>query len=192
MVIEVTDPKDPRIAGYVGLKDGARIRDRGQFIAESRPVVLRLLETRADLVESLLMSPHQWANVEEAYGEVPAPVYVADRAVLDAVAGLPPSPGLLGPRPLPRPRPVGPVGGWPELVACHGGHQRPRQRRQPAPHGAGPRRTRRAPNPELRRPAVSKGRTRLDGRRLLLALERGNRGPTCCRDVARTASEPPP
>ncbi|MEO1338031.1 MAG: RNA methyltransferase [Myxococcota bacterium] len=107
---QITDPKDPRIEGYVGLKDGERIRQHGRFIAESRPVVARLLAHRPTLVESVLTTERQWLNLQEDGVErPPCPIYLADRALLTAVAGFPIHRGCLA---LARCPPLNPASLW--------------------------------------------------------------------------------
>ena len=86
----IDDARDPRLEAYTNLKDGARIRQRGQFVSESRPVVARLLIDRPELVESVLVTPRQWANLETEVRAMPdVTVYVAERPVLEDVVGFP-------------------------------------------------------------------------------------------------------
>lgn len=68
MIETVAAADDPRVQAYVGLKDGTRIRSLGLFVAESRPVVARLLRERPDLVESVRAEGEDSLNVAVAAG----------------------------------------------------------------------------------------------------------------------------
>jgi tRNA G18 (ribose-2'-O)-methylase SpoU len=87
-VFHVTDPDDPRIAGYRDIRERDLVGRQGRFIAEGQVVVERLLAARYSQAESLLIAAHRidrlahmWANTPEL------PVYAAAQPVLDAVAG---------------------------------------------------------------------------------------------------------
>lgn len=84
-VIAVSAADDPRLADYRQLKEQALKEASGKFIAESEPVVRKLLASPLD-VHSLLVTPLHHQNLR---GELRAgvPVYVAEQAVLDQVAG---------------------------------------------------------------------------------------------------------
>src|SRR5256886_13313752 len=56
-VERVSDVDDPRLADYRDLKDGARRRRDGTFIAESRQVVRRLLGGARFRARSVLAAP---------------------------------------------------------------------------------------------------------------------------------------
>jgi tRNA G18 (ribose-2'-O)-methylase SpoU len=79
----VDDPADPRLLPYRDLKDRRAPADT--FIAESEPVVRRLLESPLAVQSMLLTAPHL-ARLEPL---LPAdtPVLVASQELLDAVAG---------------------------------------------------------------------------------------------------------
>lgn len=83
----VTDPEDPRLADYVGLRD-AQLRhpDRGWFIAEGRLVIEQLVPS-AYPVRSVLLSPARRAAASRLLASVEAPVYLAEQPVLNAIAG---------------------------------------------------------------------------------------------------------
>jgi tRNA G18 (ribose-2'-O)-methylase SpoU len=87
-VVEVTDPADPRLADYRGLRDPAgRVayeRAHGVFVVEGALAIGQLLASAYD-VRSLLVTPALRERL--GLGGVAAPVYVAERAVLAAVAG---------------------------------------------------------------------------------------------------------
>jgi tRNA G18 (ribose-2'-O)-methylase SpoU len=80
---QVVDPADPRLAPYRDLKDRRPPADT--FIAESEPVVRRLLESRL-VVQSILLTEHHLARLEPVLPSG-TPVLVASQELLDAVAG---------------------------------------------------------------------------------------------------------
>ena len=90
--VHVTDPTDPRLVDYVGLRDPELRRrfetDHGIFIAEG-VLAIRALLGSSYPVRSLLVTERQWAalDADVAAAGCAAPVYLADRAVLAAVAG---------------------------------------------------------------------------------------------------------
>lgn len=95
-VIRVRDPDDPRLDGYRDLRDRERASRTGRFVAESGPVVEQLVVSSSYPVESVLLTP---GRLEAAtwLGELldDTPVYVADAAVLEGVAGFPVHRGCL-------------------------------------------------------------------------------------------------
>jgi tRNA G18 (ribose-2'-O)-methylase SpoU len=103
----VVDAHDPRLADYRDLKEHRLRADSGKFIAESEPVVRRLLASALAVDSVLLTAPHL-ARLEAA---LPAglPVLVAPQEVVDAVVGFHVHRGCLavGRRPGPAPLPPG-------------------------------------------------------------------------------------
>jgi tRNA G18 (ribose-2'-O)-methylase SpoU len=97
--VEVADPRDPRLADYVGLTDSVRRLkhepEAGFFIAEGQLVMRRAV--RAGLQpRSLLLAPNR---VDDLLGELTGldcPVYVATPDVLVAVTGFHVHRGALG------------------------------------------------------------------------------------------------
>ncbi|SIQ36977.1 tRNA G18 (ribose-2'-O)-methylase SpoU [Rhizobium sp. RU20A] len=91
--IRITDPADPRIAAFVSVKERDLAGREGRFIAEGT-VVLSLLAAahgRGDgiVAEAVLLLENRLNGVEpilERFGPE-VPVYVADRAVFNAIAG---------------------------------------------------------------------------------------------------------
>jgi tRNA G18 (ribose-2'-O)-methylase SpoU len=79
----VTDPADPRVADFVGLRDA---RDSPGVIVEGILAVEQLL-TSPYPVRRLLVLRSQWPQVEARLGGDGAPVLVADRDVLNATVG---------------------------------------------------------------------------------------------------------
>ncbi|CAH0341645.1 RNA methyltransferase [Rhizobium sp. CECT 9324] len=92
-LIEITDPADPRIAEFVSIKERDLTGRQGRFIAEGT-VVLTML-ARAHLAgggvraEKILLLKNRVEGLSALLETFPAdvPVYVAEGAVLDAIAG---------------------------------------------------------------------------------------------------------
>src|SRR2546428_3806790 len=85
-VERVSDVDDPRLADYRDLKDGARRRRDGTFIAESRQVVRRLLGGSRFPARSVLAAEAAAEDPREVLTDGP-PVYVAPQATLQPVGG---------------------------------------------------------------------------------------------------------
>lgn len=91
--LRIDDPVDPRIAGFVSIKERDLTGRHGRFIAEGT-VVLRMLAAahRAGLgieAEAILLLENRVDGVGGILAEFPAdiPVYVASAPVFDAIAG---------------------------------------------------------------------------------------------------------
>lgn len=85
----IEDPSDPRLADYIGLSDrdiNRRREDERFFIAEGPEVVRRLVASGLD-IRSIVVSPNRMADMSEALAGTKAPVYLAERSVVSAVAG---------------------------------------------------------------------------------------------------------
>lgn len=87
----VTDPDDPALDQFRGLTDGALRRSLeaagGLFMAESLEVVRRVLLWHPTLVRAVLLTSAAEARLAAALAGCNAPRYVAEAAVLQAVAG---------------------------------------------------------------------------------------------------------
>ena len=95
--IPIDDPGDPRVAGYMNLKDAWLAIGRGEptadqraglFIAEGELVVRQLLASRHGVV-SVLATPTRLASLGDALDALPeaVPVHRASRAVIEQVVG---------------------------------------------------------------------------------------------------------
>lgn len=97
--IKICDPTDPRIAAYRDIRERDLTGRDGLFVAEGE-VVLRTLLSPASLCRpvSLLLADKRVAGLEAALALLPedVPVYVAEQAVLDGIAGFHLHRGLLG------------------------------------------------------------------------------------------------
>lgn len=91
--VRIDDPADPRIAGFVSIRERDLTGRDGRFIAEGT-VVLRMLgaaEARGNgfAAEAILLLESRLAGVAAVLAAFPprVPVYVASQAVFDAIAG---------------------------------------------------------------------------------------------------------
>ncbi|MBW9065293.1 RNA methyltransferase [Rhizobium herbae] len=91
--VRIDDPADPRIAGFVSIKEKDLTGRHGRFIAEGT-VVLRMLAAahraeRGVAAEAILLLENRVSGVSDILADFPAdiPVYVADAPVFDAIAG---------------------------------------------------------------------------------------------------------
>ena len=85
----ITDPEDPRIAGYRNICERDLVgRDR-MFVAEGEVVLHHLLHSPLVEPVSVLIAESRAAGLADSLGSVPkgAPVYAAGQAVIDAIAG---------------------------------------------------------------------------------------------------------
>ncbi|WP_112664474.1 TrmH family RNA methyltransferase [Microvirga flavescens] len=97
MLLPIDDPNDPRIEPYRAVRERDLIGREGRFIAEGE-VVLRVLLSSAQFeVESLLIAESRVEPLNDALHSLPeeTPVYVAGRAVMDAIVGFPIHRGIL-------------------------------------------------------------------------------------------------
>jgi tRNA G18 (ribose-2'-O)-methylase SpoU len=93
----VTSLDDPRVAPYRDLREGRLLEEQGCFVAESRHVVRRLLASGRFPVRSLLVTEAALADVAGALATraAPAPVLLAEHALLCEIAGYPVHQGCL-------------------------------------------------------------------------------------------------
>jgi len=87
--IEITQPDDPRIAGFRDIRDRDLAMRDGLFVAEGRVVLAALLTARRFAVHSLLVLDRRLPGLADTLAllEADVPAYVATQAVLDAIAG---------------------------------------------------------------------------------------------------------
>jgi len=91
--VRIEDPADPRITGFVSIKERDLTGRQGRFIAEGT-VVLRMLASahragRGIAAEAILLLENRIAGLADVLAKFPAdiPVFVADERVFDAIAG---------------------------------------------------------------------------------------------------------
>ena len=93
----ITDRDDPRIEPYRLVRERDLAGRHQRFVAEGE-VVLKVLLTRSRFrVESLLLAENRVASLAPVIPAVPAtvPIYVAGRAVMEAIVGFPIHRGIL-------------------------------------------------------------------------------------------------
>jgi tRNA G18 (ribose-2'-O)-methylase SpoU len=86
-LIAINTLDDPRVAGYRHLADHAALVERGWFVAEGRLVVRRLIDLQQWPIESLLLTQPAAGNLADVLPRANAPVYVADQALMNQIAG---------------------------------------------------------------------------------------------------------
>ncbi|MEW6123387.1 MAG: RNA methyltransferase [Pseudomonadota bacterium] len=87
MMLSVTDPADPRVAGFLDVRERDLVGRQGLFMAEGE-VVLRLVAGRPDhRVRAVLLSEASARRLSDLLTALDAPVYVAGQGVMDAIAG---------------------------------------------------------------------------------------------------------
>lgn len=89
MIVPVSDPDDPRLEPYRGVKERDLVGRQGRFIAEGRVVVEKLIRAGRHPVRSLLLAQKRVGPMESLLAALPdeVPVYAAGQAVMDAVVG---------------------------------------------------------------------------------------------------------
>lgn len=92
-LIQIDDPADPRIAGFVSIRERDFTRLHGRFVAEGT-VVLRMLAAahragRGVTAEALLLLENRVAGLQDIIGSFSpdVPVFVATSDIFDAIAG---------------------------------------------------------------------------------------------------------
>ncbi|MEQ8557829.1 MAG: RNA methyltransferase [Henriciella sp.] len=90
MLVEIDDPRDPRLAPYISIRERDLTgRGDGRFIVEGK-VTLGILARRSRFqIESVFIGESRLEPLAETLAELPGdvPVYVAPQAVMDQVAG---------------------------------------------------------------------------------------------------------
>ncbi len=95
--IRITTPDDPRIAAYRDIRERDLAGREGLFIAEGKVVLNVLFAARRFRARSALILENRLPGMAAtlALADPAMPVYVAPRAVMDAIAGFPVHRGIL-------------------------------------------------------------------------------------------------
>ena len=95
--LSIDDPDDPRIAAFRDVRERDRVGREGRFIAEGAVVLAALAASPGHVAEAVLLDARRVDGLGEILARLPArtPVYLAGRAVLDAIAGFPLHRGIL-------------------------------------------------------------------------------------------------
>ena len=98
MIVPIIDADDPRIAAYRHVRERDLVGREGRFIAEGEVVLRTLVASPLVRPVSLLIAEKRLEGLASIVAALPAavPVYVAEQAVLDAIAGFHLHRGLLG------------------------------------------------------------------------------------------------
>ena len=85
----VTDPDDPAVYPFRAIKERDLVGRQGLFIAEGETVLRAFVRDAPERVVSLLIDPKRRDKLAEVFAGLTdeTPVYFADQAVLDAIAG---------------------------------------------------------------------------------------------------------
>ena len=88
-LVQVTEANDPRVADYRHVREGDLVGRRGVFVAEGEMVLRTLIERGRFPMRSVLLGRSRLAKLAPWLErlEPDVPIYVAEPAVLNAVAG---------------------------------------------------------------------------------------------------------
>jgi tRNA G18 (ribose-2'-O)-methylase SpoU len=88
-IVPIDDIADPRIEPYRNIRERDLVGREGLFVAEGKVVLAMLLASQAYRPQSLLIAAHRLAALDGLIADVPddVPVFAAEQAVLDGVAG---------------------------------------------------------------------------------------------------------
>jgi tRNA G18 (ribose-2'-O)-methylase SpoU len=89
MAERVTDPGDPRIAAYLNVRERDLVGRQGKFIAEGEVVLRMLVRSTLCRTLSVLVAENRIEGLADLlkHAAKAAPVYVAEQAVIDSIAG---------------------------------------------------------------------------------------------------------
>ncbi|WP_173931934.1 RNA methyltransferase [Chelativorans sp. Marseille-P2723] len=96
-LIRISDPEDPRIYTYRNIKERDLVGREQRFVAEGKVVLDVLLSSGRFQAESVLLRENRVAGMAPLLARLPdnVPVYVAEGAVMDTIAGFPMHRGVL-------------------------------------------------------------------------------------------------
>jgi tRNA G18 (ribose-2'-O)-methylase SpoU len=88
-LIPIDDPRDPRVAAYLDIRERDLVGRHGRFVAEGKVVLDLLLSTGRFAAESALILENRLAGVRATLDKAPSdfPVYIASGEVMDRIAG---------------------------------------------------------------------------------------------------------
>jgi len=87
MKVHIAAADDPRIGDYAHVGDAAWLAAAGLFVAEGRLLVERLIACGRFPIHSILLTPTALGGFGGAI-DIPAPVHVAEPAVLEGITGI--------------------------------------------------------------------------------------------------------
>lgn len=88
-LIPIDDPRDPRVAAYLDIRERDLVGRHGRFVAEGKVVLNLLLSTGRFAAESALVLENRLPGLEPVLQQAPSefPVYVARSEIIDQIAG---------------------------------------------------------------------------------------------------------
>ena len=88
-LIPIDDPRDPRVAAYLDIRERDLVGRHGRFVAEGKVVLDLLLSNGRFAAESALILENRLAGLQSILDKAPSdfPVYVAGGEVMDRIAG---------------------------------------------------------------------------------------------------------
>jgi len=86
LVVSFTDPSDPRLGDYTGLRESTLRRRGSAFIAEGELVVRRAAEA-GYVPRSFLLAPRWVDALRDVWSRFEVPVYVAEAGVVESLTG---------------------------------------------------------------------------------------------------------
>lgn len=88
-LIPIDDPRDPRVAAYLDIRERDLVGRHGRFVAEGKVVLNLLLSTERFAAESALVLENRLPGLEPVLQQAPSefPVYVARSEIIDQIAG---------------------------------------------------------------------------------------------------------
>ncbi|MDX8525864.1 RNA methyltransferase [Mesorhizobium sp. MSK_1335] len=88
-LIPIDDPRDPRVAAYLDIRERDLVGRHGRFVAEGKVVLDLLLSTGRFAAESAFILENRLAGLQAILRKAPSdfPVYVAGGEVMDEIAG---------------------------------------------------------------------------------------------------------
>jgi tRNA G18 (ribose-2'-O)-methylase SpoU len=87
--IRIDDPRDPRVAAYLDIRERDLAGRQGRFVAEGKVVLDLLLSSARFGAESILVLENRLDGLRDILHKAPVelPVYVVTSAVMDTIAG---------------------------------------------------------------------------------------------------------
>lgn len=87
--IRIDDPRDPRVAAYLDIRERDLAGRQGRFVAEGKVVLDLLLSSGRFGTESVLVLENRLSGLNDILHKAPTdlPVYVVTTTVMDAIAG---------------------------------------------------------------------------------------------------------
>ena len=87
--LAIDDPRDPRVADYLSVRERDLVGRDGRFIAEGMVVIEKLIAAGRHPLRSVLVAEHRLETLAPRLAGLAdeVPIYVASQAVMDAVVG---------------------------------------------------------------------------------------------------------